>query len=157
MRQQGAIRNCRREKEEENGRKNNSVKRDGVQNKKAPLSASERPVGKKPFGMAEKEDDKNKLTVRLGVTHKKQKVFDLRCWHDDYTNLPYDKLVDKAPQVDHVVEVQLLNKAWNGAPPAARTREGHKQFANVIRVLYSKVWYCTTVFAPFRRATIWAT
>lgn len=75
-------------------------------------------------------------TLRKQVTNKKTQVWTLRNNQDLYTKKTKTDVEKNSPQVDHILEIQLLDKvfndAWNEAPVAARTREGHKQFAQVI-------------------------
>ncbi len=79
-------------------------------------------------------------TLRKQVTHKRDKVWKERDNVDLYTGeskekLESDKKKKNRIEVDHVLEIQLMDRAgklaWDNAPVAARTREAHKQFSEV--------------------------
>lgn len=70
-------------------------------------------------------------TVRKNVTRKRPQVWKYRGYTDAYTGKSRAAVEKSTPQVDHILEIQMLDKVWQDAPVAARTRKGHEQFSKV--------------------------
>ena len=83
-----------------------------------------------------KIDGKHRTSLRKNVTYLKPEVLKLRDHVDLYTECKDDEL--EKPNVDHIVEIQMLDKAFasalqdDKAPVAARTRQAYKDVSTVI-------------------------
>ena len=64
--------------------------------------------------------DKKFETTRKGVTHKLDKVFDYRDDIDMYTRKTKDEVKGRNPNVDHILEIQMMDEVWFRAPVAVR-------------------------------------
>jgi hypothetical protein len=78
-------------------------------------------------------------TSRKNVTHKMKRVFDLRNDEDIFKGKDKDYVMKNKPNVDHVLEIQMLDKVWYEAPVGVRTRAGQKQFSQVKKVPEGKL------------------